>query len=41
MFNPIDERKSLKFRRNNLLSDDLIKRLELYGTLEVFESALN
>lgn len=35
MFNQIDERKSLKFRRENVLTENLIKRLELFGTLDV------
>jgi len=41
MFNPIDERKSLSFRRQNVLSDQLIKRLESYGTLGGHEGCVN
>jgi len=41
MFNQIDERGIRKFQRENVITDSLIKRLQLFGTLEGHESCVN
>lgn len=40
MLNQIDERKNLKFR-HDFLNDNLIKRLDLYGTLDAHNGCVN